>query len=59
MMKITVPVCGKSLQLYLTLGKPMDRSPPGSFVHGTLQARILEWVATLFSGDLPHPGTDP
>jgi len=23
----------------------MDCSPPGSFVHGALQARILEWVA--------------
>ena len=28
---------------------PMDYSPPGSSVHGTLQARILEWVAILFS----------
>ena len=24
---------------------PMDRSPPGSSVHGILQARILEWIA--------------
>ena len=24
---------------------PMDCSPPGSSVHGILQARILEWVA--------------
>jgi len=24
---------------------PMDCSPLGSFVHGILQARILEWVA--------------
>ena len=24
---------------------PMDHSPPGSSVHGILQARILEWVA--------------
>ena len=28
-----------------TLCNPMDRSSPGSFVHGILQARILEWVA--------------
>ena len=28
---------------------PMDWSPPGSFVHGISQARILEWVALLFS----------
>ena len=25
---------------------PMDYSPPGSSVHGILQARILDWVAT-------------
>ena len=24
---------------------PMDCSPPGSSIHGILQARILEWVA--------------
>ena len=35
----------KSLQSCLTLCDPMDRSPPGSSVHGILQARILEWVA--------------
>ena len=29
-------------QLCLTLGNPMDCSPPGSSVHGILQARILE-----------------
>ena len=35
----------KSLQSCLTLWAPMDCSPPGSSVHGVLQARILEWVA--------------
>jgi len=30
----------------------MDCSLPGSSVHGILQARILEWVAISFSGDL-------
>ena len=39
----------KSLQSCLTLGDPMDCSLPGSSVHGILQARILEWVATLSS----------
>ena len=29
----------------LTLCDHMDYSPPGSSVHGILQARILEWVA--------------
>ena len=28
-----------------TLHDPMDCSPPGSSVHGTFQARVLEWVA--------------
>ena len=32
-------------QLCLTFCDPMDYSPPGSSVHGILQARILEWVA--------------
>ena len=27
----------------------MDRSPPGSSVHGILQARVLEWGAIAFS----------
>ena len=38
-------MCAKSLQSCLTLCDPMDCSPPGSSVHGILQARILEWVA--------------
>ena len=29
----------------LTLCDPVDCNPPGSSVHGILQARILEWVA--------------
>ena len=37
--------CAKLLQLHLTLGDPMDYSPPSSSIHGILQARILEWVA--------------
>ena len=32
-------------QSCLTLCNPVDCSPPGSSVHGILQARILEWVA--------------
>ena len=36
-------------QLCPTLCDPMDCSPPGSSVHGILQARILEWVAILSS----------
>ena len=36
-------------QSCLTLCDPVDCSPPGSSVHGILQARILEWVAISFS----------
>ena len=42
-------VCAKSLQSRLTLCNPMDCHPPGSSVHGILQARILEWVALTSS----------
>ena len=38
---------------------PLDCSPPGSSVHGILQARILEWAAIPFSEDLPNPGIEP
>ena len=44
-MRVCVCVCAESLQSYLALCDPMDCSPPGSSVHGILQARILEWVA--------------
>ena len=33
-----------SLQLYLTICDPVSCNPPGSSVHGILQARILKWV---------------
>ena len=42
-------VYAKSLQSYLALFDSMDGSAPGFSVHGTLQARILEGVATLSS----------
>ena len=32
-----------------TLSDPMDCSPPGSSLHGILQARVLEWGAIAFS----------
>ena len=39
----------KSLQSCPILCDPKDGSPPGSSVHGILQARTLEWVAISFS----------
>jgi len=43
--------CDPSLlvtQSYSALCDPMDWNPPGSSVHGILQARILEWIAIPF-----------
>ena len=42
-------------QSCLTLCDPMDCNPPGSFVHGILQARIPEWVAIPISGGSSWP----
>ena len=41
--------CSLDPKSCLTLCDPTDCSPPGSSVHGILQARILEWVAISFS----------
>ena len=47
--------CNKSLQSCMTLCNPMDCSPPGSSVHGILQARILEWVVMPASRGSSQP----
>ena len=39
----------------LTLYDPVDCNPPGSSVHGILQARRLEWVAIPFSRGSSQP----
>ena len=46
---ITAAAAAKSLQSCPTLCYPIDGSPPGCPVPGTLQARTLEWVAISFS----------
>ena len=47
------------VQLSATLWYPIERSPPGSSVHGILQARIREWVAIISSrgSSRPRDGT--
>ena len=45
----------KSLQLCLTLCDPVDYGPPGSSVHGILQARVREWVAISSSRGIFPP----
>ena len=42
-------------QLCPSLCNPTDYTPPGSSVHGVLQARILEWVAISFSRGSMRP----
>ena len=51
-----IPGSGRSLGVgngnllqYSSWDNPMDYSPPSSSVHGILQVRILEWIATPFS----------
>ena len=59
-LKIHTCVHAKLLQLCPTLCDSMDSSPPGSSVHGILQARILEWVAMRSSrGIFPTQGSNP
>ena len=59
-MVYSICVCAKSLQLHLTLCDSMDFRPPGSSVHGILQAKILEWVTMPSSrGIFPTQGSNP
>ena len=46
-------------QLCPALSDPVDCSPPGSSVHGVLQARILERLLFPSPGDLSNPGMEP
>ena len=46
-------------QSHLTLCDPTDCSPPGSSVHGILQAKILSGLPFPPPGDLSHPGIEP
>ena len=46
-------------QSCLTLCDPMDCSPPGSPVHGILQARYWSGLSLPSPGDLPDPGIEP
>ena len=52
-------VHAQSHQSCPTLCDPMDCSPLGSWVHGILQVRLLEWVAMPSSSDISNPGIEP
>ena len=45
-------------QSCLTLGDPMDYSPPGSLIPGSLQLRVLEWGAIAIATVLDVPKQD-
>ena len=47
--------CGKEFKLVASFCDPVDFSPPGFSIHGIPQARILEWVAILFSRGSSQP----
>ena len=55
MSKCECAIEGEIAQSCLTLCDPMDCSPPGSSIHGILQARVLEWVAIPFSRGSSQP----
>ena len=51
-------MCVLAAQLRPTLWDPMDCSPPGSSVHGILQARVLSGLPGPSPADLPGPGVE-
>ena len=51
----TLCVCAKLLQWHLMLCDAMDCSLLDSYVHGILQARIMEWVAMPSSRGFSQP----
>ena len=51
----TIYMCVLVVQSCLTFCDSMDCSPTGYFVHGILQAKILEWVAIPFSTGSSQP----
>ena len=50
-----IRMCVLSHFSHVQLGDPMDSSPPGSSVHGILQARVLEWVVLSHSKGSSQP----
>ena len=54
-----VHLCMLSHQSGPTLYNPMDRSPPGSSVHGSLRQAYWSRLPYPPPGDLPHPGVKP
>ena len=56
---VCVCVCIYRLAVVSDSCDPIDYSPPSSSVHGIVQARILEWVATPFSRESSQSRIEP
>ena len=56
---VNVCVCVLVAKSCPTLCDPMDCSPPGSSVHGILQAWLLEWLPFPCPRELPDSGIEP
>ena len=54
-MYVCTPVQAQLLQMYPNLCDPMDYSLLGSSVHEILHARILAWIAILFTRRSSQP----
>ena len=52
---VAAAAAAKPLQSCPTLCDPIDSSPPGSAIPGSLQARIVEWGAIAFSASASYP----
>ena len=56
---LTVSTLCVSLSVVSDSLQPRGLEPPGSSVHGILQARTLEWVAIPSPRGILDPGTEP
>ena len=56
---MTFCCCCLVIRSCTTLCGSMDYSLPGSSIHGTSQARTLQWLLFPSQGDLPDPGKEP
>ena len=54
-----IHILNMSVKVKVTQSCPALCDPVDYTVHEILQARILEWVAFPFPGDLPNPGIEP
>ena len=54
-----ITICQFSHSVVCDSLRPMNYSMSGCPVHGIFEARILEWVAITFPGDISNPGIEP